>query len=449
MLPIEHLKIAMLSVHSCPIGKLGTKDTGGMSVYIRELARKLGQRGHQVDIYTRQRDSDHRPVMDLFENVRLIHLDIQANGNIFKAALYPYLPDFFRSLEHYRVNNNLAYDVIHSHYWLSGQLGNWAQELWQRPHLMMFHTLGAVKNSTGIGKKEPELRIATEKKIVQTCHRILAPTRREKERLLNDYAALSDKIGIVPCGVNFDRFSPLDKVAARKKLKLDPDDPVILFVGRFDPLKGLDRLLKAMTYLKHHHRLRLIIVGGDGNNAPESKRFRESALKLGIENQVVFAGRIDQGYLPTYYGAADAVVIPSYYESFGLVGLEALACGRPVISTAVGVMESLIAQNKVGILVRDPSPQYFAKAIESIFNGLLSCPADRIRKTVLGYNWSIVAAAVLKEYERVIAKTHVHGEEGCCRSLTTEAESRPRMIKSSRDGLEPIPKSEPCCTFCG
>ena len=140
----------MFSIHSCPIGRLGTKDTGGMSVYIRELSRKLGQSGHQVDIYTRQRDSDHLPVMNLYENVRLIHLDIQTNGNTFKAALYPYLPDFFRSLENYRVKNNLAYDLIHSHYWLSGRLGYWARQLWQRPHLMMFHTLGAVKNSTGL-----------------------------------------------------------------------------------------------------------------------------------------------------------------------------------------------------------------------------------------------------------------------------------------------------------
>ena len=400
----------MLSIHSSPIGKIGTKDTGGMSVYIRELARELGRHGHRIDIYTLLREGDRRPVINLYDNVRLIHLGIQNNGNISKLALYPHLSDFFRSLENFRVHENLDYDLIHSHYWLSGALGNWAQAIWNRPHMVMFHTLGAVKNRTGIGMPEPELRIAIEKKIVKTCHRIIAPTERERERLMTYYKAPFEKIGIVPCGVNLSLFRPIEKMTARKKLGLDPDDKILLYVGRFEPLKGLNRLLEAMTYFNNHHRLRLLIIGGDGNDIPESQHLRQTAVQFGIAHKVIFAGRIEQAHLPPYYGSADALVIPSYYESFRLVGLEALACGRPVISTPVGIMESLIRQDKAGKLIKDNAPRSLAGGIASMISDLRLSSADGIRASVLKYSWSAVASAILREYENILRPPHVSAE---------------------------------------
>ena len=406
----DHLRIAMLSIHSSPIGKLGTKDTGGMSVYIRELARELGRLGHQIDIYTLPRNGDHRPVIHLYDNVRLIQLNIPMNARISKQGLYPYLPNFFRALENFRINQNLEYSLVHSHYWLSGLLGNWIQKIWQRPHIVMFHTLGAVKNSIGLGRTEPEIRIAAEKKIVRTCHRILAPTQRERERLMRFYGASAEKIGVVPCGVNLDFFFPIDKMTARKKLGFDPDETILLYVGRFEPLKGLNRLLKAMAYLDHRPGVRLLVIGGDGNDDPEFKYLRQTAAECGIEDKVVFAGRIEQEYLLPYYSSADALVIPSYYESFGLVGLEALACGRPVISTPVGAMESLIRQKKTGQLVSDTSPQSLALGIESIISDLTTSSADRIRKSVLEYSWSNVAAAILEEYETLLGQQNLADE---------------------------------------
>jgi D-inositol-3-phosphate glycosyltransferase len=381
-----------------------------MSVYIRELARELGQHGHRVDVYTLLRDGDHRPVAHLYDNVRLIQLDIQINGNVSKQGLYPYLPKFFRALENFRVNQNLEYNLIHSHYWLSGLLGNWVQKIWQRPHIVIFHTLGAVKNSIGIGMTEPEIRIAVEKEIVRTCHRILAPTQRERERLMTFYGASADKIGVVPCGVNLDLFFPIEKMTARKKLGFDPDDTILLYVGRFEPLKGLKRLLEAMAYLDNRRRLRLLIIGGDGNDDRETEYLRQTAVKLGIEDKVVFAGGIEQEHLPPYYGSADALVIPSYYESFGLVGLEALACGRPVISTPVGAMESLIRQDKTGQLVNDTSPRSLAMGIESIISDLTASSADRIRKSVLEYSWSKVASSILAEYETLLRQQNLSDE---------------------------------------
>ncbi len=245
----------MLSIHSNPIGELGTNDTGGMSVYIRELARELGRRGHWIDIYTRLHNGGHRPIIHLFEKVRLIHLGIPNNGNLSRLALYPYLSDFFQSLEDFRSQEGIEYDLIHSHYWLSGRLGIWAQELWNRPHVVMLHTLGEVKNRTGVGLTEPELRIAAEKEVVKTCHRIVAPTDREKDSLIRYYGACGQKIGVVPCGVDLDLFHPQEKQAARRHLGFDPDDIILLYVGRFEPLKGIERLLEAMSYLMNHPRL--------------------------------------------------------------------------------------------------------------------------------------------------------------------------------------------------
>ena len=392
----------MISIHSNPIGELGTNDTGGMSVYIRELARELGKRGHQIDVYTRLQNGWHQPIVDLFENVRLIHLGIPDKGYLSRLALYPYLSKFFELMENFRSHEGIAYDLIHSHYWLSGRLGNWAQELWNRPHIAMLHTLGEVKNRTGVGRSEPELRIAAEKKLVKTCHRILAPTDLEKNNLMRYYEVCEEKIGVVPCGVNLDLFRPQDKQAARKQLGFDSEDLILLYVGRFEPLKGIEGLLEAMSHLKRLRRLRLVLVGGDGDGAIESRRLKQKATNLGIEDKVLFAGRVDQKYLPPYYSSADVLVISSHYESFGLVGLEALACGRPVVSTPVGAMESLIKQSQAGHVVSDNLPRSLAKGIQSFITNSTPPPADEIRKSVLEYSWFNVAAAILKEYEKAI-----------------------------------------------
>ena len=395
----KQIRIAMLSIHSDPIGELGTNDTGGMSVYIRELARELGRRGHWIDIYTRRSNGRQQPIINLFENVRLIHLGIPNTGSLSRLALYPYLPDFLKSMEDFRSREGIEYDLIHSHYWLSGRLGNWAQELWDRPHLVMLHTLGEVKNRTGVGRPESELRIAAEKELVKNCHRILAPTDREKDNLVHYYGVPGEKIGVVPCGVNFNLFQPEQKQVARKRLGFDPDDRILLNIGRFEPLKGIDRLLEAITRLHDLKRLRLVIVGGDGEDAPATQFLKRKTINLGIGDKVIFAGRIEQKILPQYYSSADVLVMASHYESFGLVGLEALACGRPVVSTSVGAMEDLIKQSQAGRIVGDPLPRSLAKGIQSILTDAKLPPADEIRKSVLKYGWSNVASAIIREYE--------------------------------------------------
>jgi len=398
----KKLRIAMLSAHSSPLGKLGSKDTGGMSVYVRELSRELGRRGHMVDIYTRRSENAHDRVVGLHKNVRLIHLRLGENQYISKAEMYPHLEGFFRQLEQFRSANHLEYDLIHSHYWLSGMLGIWAQETWERPHVAMFHSLGAVKNHTGIGGPEPEIRIATENAVIKTCNRIFAPTRREKERLINFYGASPDKIGVVPCGVDLELFYPMDQAAARCRLGIDPDDTLALFVGRYDSMKGLDRLIEAMRYLKHRRHLRLIVVGGDGLHTPEGQRLLGLTRTFGVEESIAFIGRIEQKELPVYYNAADVMVLASHYESFGLVSIEALACGTPVVATPVGVMDTLIKQGQNGQLVANGDAESLAKAIDKVASLSPALSVDAIRQTVQVFGWPNIASAIITEYEETL-----------------------------------------------
>jgi len=386
------------------VGKLGAKDTGGMSVYVLELARELGKCGHLVDIYTRVHDPKDKQIIELGHNVRLIHLKAGRNGEMHKLAVYPHLPDFAGKLENFRKRNRLKYDLVYSHYWLSAWVGRFLQGWWDVPHIIMFHTLGAIKNAVGIGEAEPELRIEAERYLAKNCHRIIAATGKEKEGLISHYGALPETISVIPCGVNLELFQPVDKEAARQQLGLNGNKN-ILFVGRLEPLKGIDRLLMAMTYLENREGTRLLVIGGDGNSQHEIERLQRLSWELHIQDSVIFLGLIKQEKLPLYYSAADVCVVPSYYESFGLVALESLACGTPVVATDVGSARSVIRQAETGYVVPGGSPHLLAQKISL----LLSKPeagAESIglmQASVSGFNWASIAEMMVKEYRKVLA----------------------------------------------
>ena len=400
----SQLRIAMLSVHSCPVGNLGAKDTGGMSVYIRELAGELGKQGHIVDAYTRVHDPGDPQIVSLGQNARLIHLRAGEDEEIHKLAVYSHLPDFACNVEDFRKHNDLHYDLVFSHYWLSAWVGKYLQQWWHVPHITMFHTLGAVKNSIGIGEDEPELRIETEKDLARNSHHIITPTEKEKEELILHYGASPERISVVPCGVNLDLFQPMNKDTARQQLGF-VDDNIILFVGRIEPLKGIEQLLEAMPYLHNSHRLRLVIIGGDENSQYEIDRLQRLSRSLHIQGSVTFLGLIKQEQMPYFYSAADACVVPSYYESFGLVALESLACGTPVVATNVGDLKSIIRQGKTGYVVTDNTPRHLADKITL----LLSRPSSdaesalSIRASVSRYSWPNIAEAIVSEFQQVLA----------------------------------------------
>jgi len=402
--PTSQLRIAMLSVHSCPVGNLGAKDTGGMSVYIRELARQLGEQGHIVDVYTRIHDPRDPPSVNLGHNARLIHLRAGEDEEIHKLAVYLHLPDFACNVENFRKADGQQYDLVFSHYWLSGWVGQYLQRWWHVPHITMFHTLGAVKNNLGIGEDEPDLRLVTERDLIHDAHYIIAPTAKEKEELILHYQASPQKIGVVPCGVNLDLFCPMDKDTARQRLGF-VDDKIILFIGRIEPLKGIEQLLEAMPYLPSNQRARLIIIGGDANSENEMERLERLCRDFHIEDSVTFLGMRKQEQMPYFYSAADVCVVPSYYESFGLVAIESLACGTPVVATDVGDLKNIIHQGTTGYIVTDHAPQNLADKITR----LLSRPhpdmetALSIRASVSRFDWANIAEAIVKEFQMVLA----------------------------------------------
>jgi D-inositol-3-phosphate glycosyltransferase len=386
------------------VGQLGSQDTGGMSVYIRELARQLGLRGHCVDIFTRALEAGEAgSAYRLSENVRLIPLEAGATGHTPKTALYPYLSAFFEALERFRAQDTVAYDLIHSHYWLSGQVGAWAQKSWGVPHITTFHTLGKLKREACGSETEPDIRVAVEHELVGICKRILLTSEREKGNLLRHYPTREEAIAVVPCGVNLNLFRPVDKVEARRRIGVPMDEAIALYVGRFAPEKGLERLLMAAACLRSLPRLRFVIAGG-GNDDPDHQRIVQMSRDYGLSERVTFVGRVDQGDLPVFYSAADMLVVPSSYESFGMVALESLACGTPVVATPVGAMEEVVRDRGAGRLAPDLRPESLAAAIAGMRIERESLPAapEAIRRSALRYNWSRVAADVLKVYRRSV-----------------------------------------------
>lgn len=378
-----------------------------MSIYIRELTRELVKMGHTVDIYTRVQDPVTPEIIELAPRARQIHILAGEPADIDKLLVYNHAPDFAFSVENFRKQYNLEYDLIFSHYWISGIAGQYLQSWWQIPQMVMFHTLGAVKNAIGIGEDESDLRIEEERKIANYCCRIIASTETEKTALGQYYGISPEKVSVIPCGVNMNLFRPSDKHLARRKLGLG-DSKIILFVGRIERLKGIDKIIKALPYLSRFHP-RLVIVGEDGNRPGEIETLKNLAQKLHLADSVTFTGLIDYEKLPAYYNAADICVFPSYYESFGLVPLESLACGTPVVAAAVGDLRHIIRQGETGYVLPDARPENLAEKIEIVLaNSLrpLKDPAD-IRNSVKAYSWSHVAGAIDQEFNRLIVKNAV------------------------------------------
>jgi D-inositol-3-phosphate glycosyltransferase len=375
-----------------------------MSVYIREISRELGRAGHHVDIYTCAGSGRVDCGELLSENVRLIQLRIGNNGHIGKNALYEYLPEVFLSIEAHMNANNICYDLVHSHYWLSGSVGHLAQDRWCVPHIMMFHTTGIAKRMACGQEREPFLRLISEKRLAGASDRVLAATGNEKSLLMKYYDVPEENIGVVPCGVSLQRFHPVARELARRELGLHDSQFIALYVGRFAPVKGLERLLAAAAHLRFQRGLRFAIIGGDDQNTPASTELRRLAQRASLGGIVQFLGRIEHNLLPLYYSAADVLVVPSYYESFGLVALESLACGTPVIATRVGAMDTLIQDGKTGFLVDSPSPLLLASAIRDMMvaQSASRISRDQIRASVLGYGWSDVASAIVREYAIVL-----------------------------------------------
>jgi D-inositol-3-phosphate glycosyltransferase len=395
----------MLSIHSSPLGRLGTQDTGGMSIYVRELARDLGLRNHRVDIFTRGNDINGRKFrsIDLYPNVRLIYLQNQAADHLPKDELLFHLDLYTDAMGAFCAEQGIRYDILHSNYWLSGIMGQKFQRRWQRPHVITFHTIGALKDETRSAAPEPTVRIESEKDLAISCQRLLAPTERERDHLKQFCGAQPTKIGIVPGGVDFDLFRVIDRLEARRAVNLPLHDSLVLFVGRFDPMKGLDRLIEALEHLRIKLNLKVVVVGGDGQQSPAQQRIRKTAERLQVEDFIIWTGAVEHTRMPFLYNAADVVVIPSRYESFGLVALEAMACGTPVVATPVGVMDRIIRKGQNGFILDGFSASEIAQGINLALTTFKKRRVDVVRASIERYGWSSAASALVKEYDLALA----------------------------------------------
>lgn len=369
-----------------------------MSIYLRELSSALGALGHQVDLFTRASEPTAPQIVEIGANVRLIHLS-DGLGPLAKDDLYPHSDAFADSINAFSRVNGIRYNAIFSHYWLSGCIGQLLQQAWKVPHLIMFHTLGAAKNDYCSGEYESALRIETEGTLARNCDRIIAAATMEKENLRRYYDLAPQKITVIPCGVDRNLFRPLNRAQTAKKLGT-VGSKIILAVGRIEPVKGFDLVINAVSLLPAHEKVRILIIGGDGKRQAQIKQLDILARNLGIAQKINFLGTIDHRQLPLYYNAAAVTVIASHYESFGLIALESIACGTPVLATPVGVLPELIKPGDGGLfgrLIEGRSPAHWAEEIHTVLNRAETIANDDIDTKLAPYNWPSVAARIAEE----------------------------------------------------
>lgn len=399
------MRVALISVHASPLARPGGNKAGGLNVYIRGLAQQLVARGCQVDIFSRAASREMPPLAELAPGLRVIHLRAGPARYLAPENVYKHLGAFQRALLACAEAEGRAYDIVHSHYWLSGLVGERLKAAWGLPHVAMFHTLGEVKNRAAFSENESELRIESERQVVRGADRLVCATEQERLLLGELYGADLAKVSVIPLGVDLDRFRPADKEAARAALGLK-DERIVLFVGRLEPLKGADILIDAAAMLESDVDCSVLIVGGDPAAPGQVARLRQLARERGIEHRVAFVGAVDHEKLPLYYNAADVCVVPSHYESFGLVAVEAMASGVPVVASRVGGLMGTVKDGETGYLVPWLCPEPFAERIELLLANepLRQSLGEAAREAVGRYRWENVAEAVLRLYEEVIGR---------------------------------------------
>lgn len=411
------MRIAMLSYHTCPLATLGGKQTGGMNVYVKELTRQLGRMGVQVDVFTRSQD-DHVPhvLHDLGYGNRIVHIPAGPEEPLPNIEAKNYIPEFARQIKKFSFEKGIQYDLIHAHYWMSGVAGLDLKKAWNIPLIQMFHTLGLMKNKIATSPSEMEgaYRSDGEKLVMEHADRIIVATPAEVEQMESLYHADTSRVEVIPPGVDISRFYPIAKDEAREFVGIGRDDRMVLFVGRIERLKGIDILLKAFATMKPlglmpncpHY---LVVIGGepDANSetmTAEMARLQNMVEELGIDEVVVFLGKRGQETLPYYYSAAEVVVMPSHYESFGMVALEAMACGTPVIASQVGGLQYLVKDGETGYMIPDGNPTILGEKLAQIIcnDELRERLGVQAHQHAQEYSWQNITRQIIQTYNSLL-----------------------------------------------
>ncbi|GAA4109904.1 D-inositol-3-phosphate glycosyltransferase [Nocardioides fonticola] len=404
-------RLAMVSVHTSPLDQPGTGDAGGMNVYVVELATRLARRGVEVDVFTRATRSSQPPVQECADGVTVRHVHAGPFEGLTKDELPAQLCVFAREVLRAEAAQPVGhYDVVHSHYWLSGQVGALARDRWGVPLVHSMHTMAKVKNEALADgdTPEPAARVIGEEQVVEAADVLVANTDLEAKQLINLYDADPGRVEVVHPGVDLEVFRPRDRAAARADLGLPTDAHVVLFAGRIQPLKGPDVLLRAIADLlerdpSQRSRLVVPIVGGpSGSGLDRPEALASLAAELGIDDVVRFVPPVGQRDLARWYAAATLVAVPSYNESFGLVAAEAQASGTPVVAAAVGGLTTVVRDGHSGLLVEGHDPRAWGATLLRPLadEHLLSRLRAGAPVQAAAFSWDSTAAGMLEVYAR-------------------------------------------------
>jgi len=414
-------RVALISLHTSPRDQPGSGDSGGMNVYVMSVARRLAEQGIAVDIYTRCHGQGGPDVEEITPGTRLVNVQAGPCAPVPKDELHRLLPEFLDGvLQHARAEDPTShrhspYDVVHSHYWLSGWVGSRAKQIWGAPLVASFHTLGKVKNSVLPDGDRPEsnVRLAGEKRIIAGADRILAPTPLEADHLVSLYGADPGRIRVVPPGVDGKLFAPRPRHEARARLHL-ANARLLLFVGRLQPFKGPEVAIRALAEAVARAPqvagdVVLAVVGGSTGREGEpdqATKLMELAANIGVSDRVIFFPPQPHARLADFYSAAEAVLVPSRSESFGLAALEAEACGTPVIAAAAGGLRYVVVDGQTGFLVEGHEPGDYADRILKILSDPML--AARLSEGALRhagrFSWDATAADIRGVYRELLAR---------------------------------------------
>ncbi|MHC5673921.1 glycosyltransferase family 4 protein [Nostoc sp.] len=366
-------RIALISVHGDPAVEIGKEEAGGQNVYVRYVGEALARLGWQVDMFTRKVSLEQDLIVQHSDNCRTIRLKAGPLEFVPRDDIFEYLPEFVDNLLTFQVKNDITYQLVHTNYWLSSWVGMELKKIQESKQVHTYHSLGAVKYNTIEKENIPliaSVRLAVEKEVLETAERIVATSPQEKEHM-RSLVSTKGNIDIIPCGTDIQRFGSIAREAARHELGIDKEAKVVLYVGRFDPRKGIETLVRAVNEsgLRDSNNLQLIIGGGStpGNcDGIERDRIEQIINELVMSDFTIFAGRLSQDILPTYYAAADVCVVPSHYEPFGLVAIEAMASGTPVVASDVGGLQFTVVDEETGLLAPPQDVDAFASAIDRI-----------------------------------------------------------------------------------
>lgn len=415
MLSKSRGKIALISVHGDPAINIGKEEAGGQNVYVRQVGEALARQGWQVDMFTRRSDANQAQIVQHSSNCRTIRLTAGPEEFIARQKIFSFLPEFVAAFLDFQHQQKTIYPIVHTNYWLSAWVGMELKKLQKVQHLHTYHSLGAVKyRSVETIPFIAKTRLRVEKQCLETADLIVATSPQEKAHM-RSLVSKKGNIKVIPCGTNIDCFGSIDRDTGRVKLDIKPEEKLVMYAGRFDQRKGIETLVRAVARdeVKRHQNLKLMIVGGStpGNkDGLERERIGEIVKGLGIEDITIFAGRVQHEELALYYAAADICVVPSHYEPFGLVAIEAMASRTPVVASAVGGLKFSVADEVTGLLVPPQDEAAFARAIDAI----LSNPqwqkqlGQNARARVKAkFSWDGVASQLDREYMSELNKLYV------------------------------------------